>query len=50
MERKHTIYSTSRGSLDIFPNDKPCRFINHLAAPITLDPNYDYEIGFVSIL
>ena len=36
--------------MDIFPNNKPCRFINRLAAPITLDPNYDYEIGLVSIL
>ena len=36
--------------MDIFPNNKPCRFINCLAAPITLDPNYDYEIGLVSIL
>ena len=50
MEREHTIYLTSTGSLDIFPNNKPCRFINRLAAPITLDPNYDYEIGLVSIL
>ena len=50
MEREHTIYLTSTGSLDIFPNNKPGRFINHLAAPITLDPNYDYEIGLVSIL
>ena len=50
MEREHTIYLTSTGNLDIFPNNNPCRFINCLAAPITLDPNYDYEIGLVSIL
>ena len=50
IEREHTIYLTSTGNLDIIPNNNPCRFINHLAAPITLDPNYDYEIGLVSIL
>ena len=50
MEREHTIYLTSTGNLDIFPNNNLCRFINSLAAPITLDPNYDYEIGLVSIL
>ena len=50
MEREHTIYLTIRGSFDIFPNKIPCRFINRLAAPITLDPNYDYEEGLVSIL
>ena len=50
MEREHSIYLTSTGNLDIFPNNNPCRFINRLAAPITLDPNYDYEIGLVSIL
>ena len=50
MEREDTIYLTSTGNLDIFPNNNPCRFINRLAAPITLDPNYDYEIGLVSIV
>ena len=50
MEREHTIYLTSTGNLDIFPNNNPCEFINRLAVPITLDPNYDYEIGLVSIL
>ena len=50
MEREHTIYLTSTGNLDTFPNNNPCRFINRLAAPITLDPNYDYELGLVSIL
>ena len=50
MEREHTIYLTSTGKLDIFPNNNPSRIINRLAAPITLDPNYDYEIGLVSIL
>ena len=50
MEREHTIYLTSTGNLDIFPNNNPCSLINYLAAPITLDPNYDYEIGLVSIL
>ena len=50
MGREHIIYLTSTGSLDIFPDTKPCRFINRLAAPLTLDPNYGYEIGFVSIL
>ena len=50
MARESTIYLTSSGSLDIFPNNKPCCFVNRLAAPITLDPNYDYEIGLVSIL
>ena len=50
MERDHNIYLTSTANLDIFPNNNPCRFINCLAAPITLDPNYDYEISLVSIL
>ena len=50
MEREHTIYSTSSGSLDIFPSNKSCRFISRLVAPIMLDPNYDCEIGLVSIL
>ena len=34
----------------IFPDNHPGRFVNHLAAPIMLDPNYEYEIGLVSIL
>ena len=50
MEKEHTIYLTSTGSLDIFPNNNPCRLINRLAAPITLNPNYDHEIGLVSLL
>ena len=50
MEREHTIYLTSTGSLDIFPENNACKFINRLASPINLDPNYDYEIGLVSIL
>ena len=50
MEREHTICLTNTGNLDIFPNNNPCRFINRLAAPITLDRNYDYEISLVSVL
>ena len=50
MDREHTIYLTNSGSLDIFPNNSPFKFVNRLASPITLDPNYDYEIGLVSIL
>ena len=50
MEREHTIYLTSTGNLDVFPNNNPCEFVNRLSVPITLDPNYDYEIGLVSIL
>ena len=50
MDREYTIYLTSSGGLDIFPNNTPCKFINRLASPIILDPNYDYEIGLVSIL
>ena len=50
MEREHTIYLTSTGNLDVFPNNNPCEFVNRLSAPITLDPNYEYEIGLVSIL
>ena len=50
MEREHTVYLTSTGNLDVFPNNNPCEFVNHLSVPITLDPNYEYEIGLVSIL
>ena len=50
MEREHTIYLTSIGNLDVFPNNIPCKFVNHLSVPITFDPNYEYEIGRVSIL
>ena len=48
MEREHTVYLTSTGNLDIFPNNNPCEFVNRLSAPITLDPKYEYEIGLVS--
>ena len=50
MEREHTVYLTSTGNRDIFPNNNPCEFVNCLSAPITLDPKYEYEIGLVSIL
>ena len=50
MEREHTVYLTSTGNLDVFPNNNPCEFVNRLSVPITLDPNYEYEIGLVSIL
>ena len=50
MEREHTIYLFSTGSLDIYPDNKPCRFTNRLARPIILDANNDYEIGLVSTL
>ena len=50
MDREHTLYLTSSDSLDVFPNNTPFKFVNRLASPITLDPNYDYEIGLVSIL
>ena len=50
MEREHTIYLSSTGSLDIYPDDKPCRFTNRLATPIILDANNDCEIGLVSTL
>ena len=50
MEREHTVYLTSTGNIDIFPNNNPCEFVNRLSAPITLDPKYEYEIGLVSIL
>ena len=50
MEREHTVYLTSRGNLDIFPNNNPCEFVNRLYAPITLDTKYEYEIGLVYIL
>ena len=50
MEREHTIYLSSTGSLDIYPDNKPCRFTNTLATPIILDANNNYEIGFVSTL
>ena len=50
MEREHTVYLTSAGNLDVFPNNNPCEFVNRLSVPITLDPNYEYEIGLVSIL
>ena len=50
MEREHTIYLTSSGCLDLFPNNHPTEFINRLATPITLEPKIDYEIGLVSIL
>ena len=49
-EREHTVYLTSTGNIDIFPNNNPCEFVNRLFAPITLDPKYEYEIGLVSIL
>ena len=50
MEREHTVYLTSTGNIDIFPNNNPCEFVNRLSAPITLDPKYEYKIGLVSIL
>ena len=50
MEREHTIYLSSAGCLDIYPNNNPTNFINRLALPITLDPKIEYEIGLVSIL
>ena len=50
MEREDTVYLTSTGNIDIFPNNNPCEFVNRLSAPITLDPKYEYEIGLVSIL
>ena len=50
MEREHTIYLSSTGSLDIYPDNNPCRFTNRLAGQITLDANNDYEIGLVSTL
>ena len=50
MDRKHTVYLTSTGGLDVFPNNNPCEFVNRLSVPITLDPNYEYEIGPVSVL
>ena len=49
MEREHTVYLTSTGNLDVFPNNNHCEFVNRLSVPITLDPNYEYEIGPVSI-
>ena len=39
MEREHTVYLTSTGNLDVFPNNNPCEFVNRLSVPITLDPN-----------
>ena len=50
MEREHTIYLTSAACNDIYPNNRPYRFTNRLAAPISLDPKFEYEIGLVSIL
>ena len=41
MEREHTVYLTSTGNIDIFPNNNPCEFVNRLSAPITLDPKYE---------
>ena len=43
MEREHTVYLTSTGNLDIFPNNNPCEFVNRLSAPITLDPNMNMK-------
>ena len=50
MEREHTVYLSSAASNDIYPDNKPYRFSNRLAAPISLDPKFEYEIGLVSIL
>ena len=50
MEREQTIYLSSTGSIDIYPQNKPSKFTNRLASPITLDPKIEYEIGLVSIL
>ena len=50
MEREHTIYLTNAGSNDIYPDNRPYRFSNRLATPISLDPKFEYEIGLVSIL
>ena len=50
MEREHNINLTSTGNLDVFPNNNPSKFVNRLSVPITLNPNYEDEIGLVSIL
>ena len=50
MEGEHTIYLSSSGNKDIFPDNIPSRFTNRLSSPILLDSNINYEIGLVSIL
>ena len=50
MEREHTIYLSSTGSIDTYPQNTPSKFTNRLARPIILDPKIEYEIGLVSIL
>ena len=46
----HTVYLTSSGSRELFPDNTPGRFINRLSSPIMLDNNTDYEVGLISIL
>ena len=50
MGSEHTIYLTSLGSLEIYPENTACKFINRLGQPIVLPDDVEYEVGLVSIL
>lgn len=39
---------TSKGSLELFPENKAGSFVNHMVHPISLSPNNEYEIAVVS--
>ena len=50
MAGEHTIYLSSGGNMDLFPENKSSKFTNRLSTPILLDSNSSYEVGLVSIL
>ena len=50
MANEHTIYLSSFGCLELFPENDNSKFINRLSTPILLDLNTEYEVGLVSIL
>ena len=50
MGTEHTLYLSSSGSKNLFPENTCSKFINRLSTLIILDSNTNYEVGLVSDL
>ena len=50
MGDEYTVYLTSIGCKDIYPENSPCKFVNKLCTPIILSNDSEYEVGLVSVM
>ena len=50
MASDHTVYLSSSGCRELFPENNTSMFINRISTPILLDSKTEYEVGLVSIL